>query len=214
MTQTRACLVDVYETLICYDFAAHSAVLAATAGVDLADWQRAQIEAAEHHDRGTLSPAESIARILRACGIDPAPELVADLARADRDLIARSCRPYDDAVPFLRDLRSRGLKIALVSNCGEETRPRLNALGLAPLADALILSCELGIAKPDAGIYRRALDALGVPASAAVMIDDRPDYCAGAEAVGVRAVQVVRNGERPDPRFASASTLADVLPLL
>lgn len=214
MTQTRACLVDVYETLVCYDFRAHSAALAAAAGVGVADWRRAQIEAAEHFDRGTLSPSETIARILRACGIDPAPELVADLARADRDLMARSCRPYDDAVPFLRDLRSRGLKIALVSNCGDETRPRLHALNLASLADELILSCEIGAAKPDAAIYRRALDALGVPASGAVMIDDRPDYCAGAEAVGVRAVQVVRNGERPDPRFTSVSTLADVLPLL
>ncbi|MGH3170211.1 MAG: hypothetical protein ACRDN0_30555, partial [Trebonia sp.] len=82
MTQTTACLVDVYETLLSYDFRAHSVTLAAAAGVDLADWERGQMEAAEHHDRG-LPVAETIARTLRACGVDPRPELVADLARAD-----------------------------------------------------------------------------------------------------------------------------------
>jgi HAD superfamily hydrolase (TIGR01509 family) len=214
VTQTRACLVDVYETLICYDFEAHSAALAAAAGVALADWQRAQLEAVDHLDRGRLSMTETIAWILRNCGIEPAPELIGDLVRADRDLMAGGCRAYDDAVPFLRDARSRGLKIALVSNCGDETRPRLNRLGLAPLADELVLSCEVGAAKPDAEIYRRALDALGVRAADAVMIDDQAGYCAGAEAAGVRAVQVTRNGQPPDPRFTSVSTLADVPALL
>lgn len=214
MTQTRACLVDVYETLLAYDFSSHSSVLAATAGADPADWQRGQAEAAGHHDRGLASVPETITRILLSCGIDPAPELVASLVRADQDLLARACRPYPDAVPFLRALRARGLKIALVSNCGGETRQRLSALGLAPLADELILSCEIGVAKPDPEIYLRALDVLGVPAAEAVMVDDQAGFCAGAEAVGVRAVQVARNGTQPDPRFRSVATLADVPALL
>lgn len=214
MTQTRACLVDVYETLICYDFLAHSVTLATTAGADLADWQRGQREAAEHYDRGTLSAAEMVVRILRSCGIDPEPGLVGDIVRADKDLMADACRAYDDAVPFLRDLRSRGLRIALVSNCGHDTRARLDALNLSPLADELILSCEVGVAKPDPGIYLRALDALGVPAGQAVMVDDQAGYCAGAEAVGVRAVQVTRNGGQPDSRFTSVATLADIPALL
>jgi len=214
VTNIRACLVDVYETLLAYDFAAHSGALAAAADVDLAAWQEAQVTVLPEHDRGLLSLEGTITRILELCGVRPAPELVAELSRTDQELMAATCRPYDDAVPFLREVRSRGFKVALVSNCGDTTRSRLSALKLADLADALVLSCEIGVSKPSPEIYLRALEALAVTSSEAVMVDDQISYCAGAEGVGVRAIQVTRNGQRPDPRFTSVSTLADVVPLL
>ena len=62
------------------------------------------------------------------------------------------------------------------------------------LADTLVLSCEVGSAKPAAEIFRYALDRLGVTAEAAVFVDDQPGYCAGSMAAGIRAVQIVRAG--------------------
>ena len=84
------------------------------------------------------------------------------------------------------------MAIALVSNCGDSTRALLDYLGVIPLADAVVLSCEVGSMKPSPDIYLTALDDLGVAAADAVMIDDQPGFCAGAEAVGVRAIQIVR----------------------
>jgi HAD superfamily hydrolase (TIGR01509 family) len=214
VTNIRACLVDVYETLLAYDFQAHSGALAAAAGVALADWQRGQVAALPEHDRGLLSLDGAIARILESCGVPPVPELVTSLAAVDQDLMAATCRPYDDAVPFLRQLRSRGVAIALVSNCGDTTRARLSALDLAPLADALVLSCEIGDAKPSPEIYLRALEELGALPSEAVMIDDQMSYCAGAEAVGIRAIQIARDGHYPTSGRTVVSSLADVSPLL
>jgi putative hydrolase of the HAD superfamily len=97
-------------------------------------------------------------------------------------------------IPFLRGLGDRGIKIAIVSNCTENTRPLLVKHGVDALADTLVLSCEVGSAKPAAEIFRYALDRLGVTAEAAVFVDDQPGYCAGSMAAGIRAVQIVRAG--------------------
>jgi putative hydrolase of the HAD superfamily len=216
MALTRACLVDVYETLVAYDFVAHSRALAALAGADAGAWQRGQVAVLPDFDKGVLSPAEAITRILAACEVEPRPELVARLARADSEFMTAHCGLYADALPFLRELRSRGIKIALVSNCSANTRQLLTALGLIALADEVILSCEVGFAKPEPEIYQRALDALDVPPTAAVLVDDQPSYCAGAAALGIRPIQLARNGgERPTrPPFPVATSLPEAAKLL
>jgi putative hydrolase of the HAD superfamily len=214
MAQTRACLVDVYETLVAYDFVAHSRALAELAGASPAAWQRAQVEVVRDFDRGALSVAQALTRILETCDVHPDADLVARLARADSEYMTARCGLYDDAVPFLRALRSRGIKIALVSNCSANTRPLLTALGLLELADETILSCEVGQAKPDPEIYLRALDALGVAAEEAAFVDDQPAYCAGAAAVGVRPIQLARqlpSGEPADGLAGQAFPVAGSL---
>jgi len=80
--------------------------------------------------------------------------LVADKSR---ELLLASARLYDDVLPFLRMLRSGGVRIAIVSNCDENTRDLLVELGVAALADALVLSCEVGTAKPAKAIFHRRL---------------------------------------------------------
>jgi len=97
------------------------------------------------------------------------------------------------------------------------TRRLLADLNLLQLADEVILSCEVGFAKPSPEIYLHALDALGVPASDAVMIDDQATYCAGAEAVGIRAIQITRGeqvGRPADPAFLIARSLQDAIRIL
>jgi HAD superfamily hydrolase (TIGR01509 family) len=130
--------------------------------------------------------------------------VVRALVDRDRELLLRSARLYDDALPFLRAVRARGLKIAIVSNCSEHPRDLLGSNGVAELADTLVLSYEVGAEKPAAAIFTRALEQLDVPASRAVFINDQPSYCAGATAVGITAVQIVR-GE-PDGREPAAGT--------
>ena len=114
--------------------------------------------------------------------------------RRDEDYTYAHTRLYDDTVPFLAWLRSQGLLIALVSNCADTTRALLEHLGVIPLVDAVVLSCEVGSAKPSPEIYVTALEDLGVAAADAVFIDDQPRFCVGAEAVGVRPIQIARDG--------------------
>lgn len=217
MAETRACLVDVYETLLAYDFSAHARELATRAGVGLTRWRQAQVSVEQQFDSGALSAAGAFTRILEAAGARPRPDLVAELVRADAEYMTAGCRPYDDAVPFLEQLAARGVKTALVSNCGANTRPLLADLNLIPLADEVILSCEVGCAKPSPEIYRTALDALGVAAAEAVMVDDQAPYCAGAAALGIRAIQIVRedpDGQPAESAFPVARSLHDAARML
>jgi putative hydrolase of the HAD superfamily len=214
---TGACLVDVYDTIVNSKFEPRLHELAAVAGVNLDVWMQEWVKTRTERDVGTLSVADSIAQTLLACGIEPDPGLVDALFRKDTELLRQQVRLFDDAVPFLTGLRANGTAIALISNCGDTTRALLDYLGVIPLADAVILSCEVGSMKPSPDIYRTALEDLGVAAADAVMIDDQPSFCAGAEAVGVRAIQILRpelDGQVPRSVFPLVRSLDEVPALL
>ena len=224
-----ACLVDVYDTILYSDFTARVRALTPLIGVDPGVWAKEWLKTGTERGEGKLSMADSFALTLGACGIDPSPALVRDLVSADAELLRNDSHLYDDTVPFLVEIRSRGMGIALVSNCSQSTRQMLEYLGVIALTDAAILSCEIGFLKPSPEIYLDALEALGVAPADAVMVDDQARFCAGAEAVGVRAIQISRDdpiapdgpgdhgspgGQPPDPGFPVVRTLLGALRLL
>jgi putative hydrolase of the HAD superfamily len=191
---TRACLVDVYDTILRSVFVERVTTLADTLGVSVEDWLAELEKTRLDRDRGKLTTAAAYDQALRGLGIDPADGLVDELMRRDAEFTRAHTRLFDDTVPFFEWLRSQGILIALVSNCADTTRGLLEHLGVIPLADAVVLSCEVGSAKPSPEIYVTALADLGVAAADAVFIDDQPTYCMGAEAVGVRPIQITRDG--------------------
>ncbi len=209
MARTQVCLVDAYQTIVTCDFTEHGRVLPAAAGLTLEQWIAGIREIGPALNVGQLTKTEGFARILRDNGIDPDPELVRELVDKDRELLLAAGRLYPDALPFLRALRARGIKIAIVSNCSEGTRELLVELGVAALADALVLSCEVGSAKPAAEIYQRALKQLGAAADTAVFVDDQPAFCAAAAALGITAAQIVRSGPAGTAAAATRAATPD-----
>jgi putative hydrolase of the HAD superfamily len=213
VAEREACLVDVYDTLLSCDFVAHRTELPTLAGLTPEAWVAGYSQVRAALGTGQLTKAEGFERILRAGGAQARPELVQTLVDLDRELLLRSARLYDDALPFLRALRSRGIKIAIVSNCSEHTRDLLENNGVAALADTLVLSYEVGSEKPAAEIFSYALDQLGATAPGALFVDDQPSYCAGAAAMGITAVQIVRgelDGKVPAEGTAVVRSLSDV----
>lgn len=188
----RGCLIDVYDTILKSYFEARVESLVAPLPIAPGDWLAEFEKTREDRDRGRLTTAGAMRLVLAACGVEPEPGLVEDLLRRDAVYARTHATLFDDTVPFLTWLRSQGVLIALVSNCSDTTRPQLEHLGLTALVDAVILSCEIGSVKPYPEMYVTALEELGVAAVDAVFIDDQPRYCAGAEAVGVRPVQIAR----------------------
>lgn len=193
MARARACLIDVYDTILTFQFGARMEALVTPLGIAVGDWLAEWGKLREDRDRGKVTTAAAFARTLREFGVEPDPALVADLSRRDAEHARRHARLCEDTVPFLESLRSDGVRTALVSNCADTTRALLEFLGIIPLVDAVILSCEVGSMKPYPEIYTTALDELGVAAVDAVFIDDQPTYCVGAEAVGVRPIQIARD---------------------
>ncbi len=206
MAHRDACLLDAYDTIVYTDFSAHRNELPKLAGIPADAMFREFRRLAPALSVGEISIAGAYAQILQASGVEPRPDLVRAMADKSRELLLLSGRLYDDVLPFLRTLRSRGIKIAIVSNCDENTRDLLVELGVAALADALVLSNEVGAVKPAAQIYQYALDKLGVTAEAALFVDNNATFCAGAAALGIQAVQIVREAREAGDAGVMAGT--------
>jgi len=136
-------------------------------------------------------------------------ELYHRFARAD------AWEVYPEVRPVLTALQRKRIALAVVSNWDERLGPLLTRLGLTRFFDAIVVSSQIGIEKPDPRIFQYALDLLDVPAEAAMHVGDsaREDV-EGALAVGMRALHLVRR--RDARRFSGllekASQLAEEMP--
>jgi len=101
-----------------------------------------------------------------------------------------------DAHALLESLRARRLRLAIVANTWPDpprtVRRELDGFDITPRVDAIVLSGEVGVRKPDPAIFERALEGLGVDAAAALFVGDRlVDDVQGAAAAGLRTVQAL-----------------------
>jgi putative hydrolase of the HAD superfamily len=93
-----------------------------------------------------------------------------------------------DMVALIRRLRGR-VRLGLLTNAmAPFVRGIIDEHQLEPLFDAIIVSAECRMAKPDAAIFRAMLDKLDVAAAETVMIDDNADNIAAAAAVGMQTI--------------------------
>lgn len=92
-------------------------------------------------------------------------------------------------VQFIRGLRPR-YKTAILSNAWPDAREAfVEHFGLGDAVDAIVVSSEEGIMKPDPRIYRIAAGRLDIAPEEAIFVDDMAENVEGARAVGMRAMQ-------------------------
>jgi putative hydrolase of the HAD superfamily len=110
-------------------------------------------------------------------------------AQFRRFMFAQS-KPYPDMLDLVRKLKAtHGLKIAVVSNEGRELNEyRIRKFKLGGFVDAFISSCFVRARKPDAEIFRLALDIAQVPARQVVYIENTPMFVQIAEGLGIRSI--------------------------
>ena len=108
-----------------------------------------------------------------------------------KEFMLAQSKPFPRMLNLIRGLRKAyGLKIAVVSNEGRElTTYRIQKFGLAELADFFIASAFVHFRKPDADIYRIALDVAQVPKDQVVYIEDRLMFVEVAQGLGIRSIQ-------------------------
>jgi putative hydrolase of the HAD superfamily len=121
-----------------------------------------------------------------------AAELFHRFARADAWEI------YPEVRPVLEALQRMGIALAVVSNWDERLGPLLTRLDLIRYFDAVVVSSQVGVEKPDPRIFQHTLDLLEVPAHAVMHVGDsgREDV-EGAVSVGMKALHVVRRQGAP-----------------
>ncbi|HEY0938376.1 MAG TPA: HAD-IA family hydrolase [Trebonia sp.] len=215
MARPEVCLLDAYQTILHANFRPYADELPRLADVPPETFYSAYAQVAPLVTVGRNTVAQAFAEALELSGIVPRPELTRALAERSRELLLKAGRLYDDVLPFLRSAREHGVRVAIVSNCDENTRDLLDELGVTALADALVLSCEVHAAKPAAKIYTAALHQLRVRPEQALFVDDNAGFCAGAQDLGIAAVRIDRRDEaEPVPGLTTVRSLDEVAPLL
>jgi len=110
-------------------------------------------------------------------------------AQFRRFMFAQS-KPYPEMIELVRKLKAKyGLEIVVVSNEARELNShRIRKFKLDGFVDSFISSCFVHVRKPDADIYRLALDIAQVPARQVVYIENTPMFVQVAEGLGIRSI--------------------------
>jgi len=110
-------------------------------------------------------------------------------AQFRRFMFAQS-KPYPEMIELVRGLKARyGLNIVVVSNEARELNEyRIGKFKLNGFVDSFISSSFVHIRKPDADIFRLALDIAQAPARQVVYIENTPMFVQIAEGLGIRSI--------------------------
>jgi putative hydrolase of the HAD superfamily len=102
--------------------------------------------------------------------------------------------PNEPAIEYMRSLRGRGYRMALLTNNVREWEPRWRAKipAIDEIFEVIVDSAFAGMRKPDPRIYELTLERLGdVAAEECVFVDDMDVNCEAARALGMHPVQFV-----------------------
>lgn len=168
------------------------------------------VELLAHPVNGRLHPcvAEDVHRLVLAAdrgGYRPKEELFADLrdqlpwrTRPNageieqhwREHFPRCMVPATSAIELLESLRTRGIRLGIVTNGRAATQnAKIDALKMRSRVDSVVISETVGFAKPDPRIFECALNALGVEAAETLFVGDNPERDIGGPAkMGMRTV--------------------------
>ena len=118
-----------------------------------------------------------------------------EFANAARTL--HSVCPPGEALPLVKPLQENGYKIAILSNhVNEWAWPMLRNFGLDKIADPIIISSDVRVAKPTPAIYELVLERAGKRPEQCVFIDDKIGNIEPARKLGIHAIHFPKGSKR------------------
>lgn len=184
MTRPACVLFDLDETLVRYDHEIRVRTLAARCGAAPEDVE-AQLFASgleRETDFGRYDPQDQADELSRRLGVR---------VSLDDCIAARAAAMTPDLeVIALAEQVSRGVAVAILTNNGLLVRDHLHALcpSLSRLFHGRVFcSGEFGVSKPEAAIFHRCAERLGLPLETIMFVDDKRDNTEAARALGMQA---------------------------
>lgn len=189
---TRAIIFDMFETLITHY---HSPLYFGTQMAEDAGIPENKFQSLWHpteHDRsvGKVTFEEVIEMILREnhCYSDTLLQKIVEKRRKAKEECFRHL--HSEIIPMLSILKDRGFLIGLISNCFSEEVDVIRRSQLFPCFDAIYLSYEQGIEKPDEEIFIRCMNSFSVKPGECIYIGDGgSNELETARKLGMKAVQ-------------------------
>ena len=142
-------------------------------------------------EKGDVTVEEFEPRFAEAIGVPDSSGLV--------ERLFRGIGPDDRMLDAVRAARAAGLPTGLISNSwgtGLQYDPAL----MEELFDAVVISGDVGMHKPEPAIFELGASKVGLPAPECVFVDDLRENCEGAEAVGMTAI-LHRGADETLPRL-------------
>jgi len=191
----KAVIFDLFETLVTeWGHEKYTKrMMCADLGVSADDFSPLWEELHDRQYRGEITFADSLRYVCGKLGVPLGDDTLAYVTRR-RISTKSACFDclHDGIIPMLKRLRSCGYKLAILSNCSEEEVRTICESSLAPLFDAIVLSYETGLCKPDTAIYELTAQRLGVDVRDCVFIGDGgSNELYGAVKSGMRAYRAM-----------------------
>lgn len=180
-------------------------------------WQGVRDEDHEARDYRVRPLEERLVRIFQVDASVQSDELIMDRCRCFMKPIFARGRCYEDTLPTLQTLKSRGFKRAIVSNTtwGSPAvlwREEIERLGLSEYVDAAIFCRDVGWRKPARPIFEFTLKKLKSLPQHCIFVGDDPRWdLVGPRAVGIEAVLIDRQGVMQDAGEEPIKNLYELL---
>ena len=162
-------------------------------GMEPAEFFEKYIPSRGPYDQGVVGPEEYWAEFAKRAGVNAGDELIAQLRAWDTEMWGEVSGEMTD---WLARLDEAGLKTALLSNMQHDMAAyaRKNFAWLKHI-DEQVLSCEVGLIKPDPAIFHLTAERVGVRPEEALLVDDREANIASAKGTGMAGIRFQNLGQ-------------------
>ncbi len=190
----RAVIFDMYETLVThYESPLYfSEQIAEDAGIPVEDFRSIWCPTEDARSTGKITLDRALEIVLRENGryskklLD---QIMKKRIRIKQELFRRM---HPEIIPMLSRLKEKGVLIGLISNCFSEEAKVIRESILFSYFDAVCLSYEQGVQKPDREIFDRCIELLSVSADECLYVGDGGSReLEAARELGMKAVQAV-----------------------
>jgi putative hydrolase of the HAD superfamily len=182
-----AVIVDYAEVISILPSPKCAHQMAGILGLEQEAFQRRYAASRTLYDRGDIAPDEYWFQFASDSGVPVTSSQVARLRRLDVQMWGTVDQRMTNWLGCVGDA---GMKTALLSNMISDLarHARLTFEWVNTLTCA-VLSCEIGLAKPEKAIYQHCLARLQVKPAEALFIDDRATNVQAAREMGIAAIQ-------------------------
>ncbi|HXY90991.1 MAG TPA: HAD family hydrolase [Acidimicrobiia bacterium] len=214
----RAVLLDFYGTLACDVHPLTIDEVLGARGYSVPghvreQWWQGDLDGIEHvaesqsREHYAAFQQERMLSLLADADVHPG-EYEVILAELHAGRSDRKLRAYDEVPDVLRELRARGLTLAICSNWDWDLEPAVAEAGLDDLVDVLVSSAWAGARKPHPRIFRYVLERVARSPRDVLFVGDTwgPDV-EGPRALGMDAAYLERDEHWPDTTRPSAPAL-------
>ena len=217
----KAVIFDMYETLITlYNSELYKGKqIAEDMGLPEPKFREIWDKSDDDRTLGKRSFENVISEILKANDIYSEELYKSIVSKRYSNTAEAFCHKDPKIIPMLKALKDRGIKVGLITNCYFEERDAIKNCDMYEYFDALCMSCEIGIKKPDLRVYEMCAENLGVKTGDCLYVGDggSNELQAAKEAgmMPLQAVWYLREGvDQPCGRmdgFDHAESPLDVL---